>query len=181
MVGVWSGHVPLDLSRLWGSGCSTCPRQQHMWRLQLTKQACDIRSYALLCYLTEPALSTLCAGSTGLLMTSPLAKQLPQQLLQQLPAWLLQLLSAEEWQSLMRLSIFPAGFSLRDAAHVLPSAGILPLPCCSSIIGSNCNDHIVKSVKSSFAFLGRARSCACSTTQWHAMQFSFLVCLSEFP
>ena len=58
-------------------------------------------------------------------MTSPLAKQLPQQLLQQLPAWLLQLLSGAEWRSLMRLSIFPAGFSLRDAAHVLPSAGIL--------------------------------------------------------
>ena len=66
--------------------------------------------------------SVLHVGSRGLLMSSPLAKQLPQQLLRQLPAWLLQLLSAEEWQSLLRLSVLPAAFSLKDAAHLLPSS-----------------------------------------------------------
>lgn len=67
------------------------------------------------------------AGSDVPLMSSSLAKQLPQQLLQQLPAWLLQLLTTEEWQSLMCLAIFPAAFSLKDAAHVLPSTSTASL------------------------------------------------------
>ena len=47
--------------------------------------------------------------------------QLPQQLARQLPAWLLLLVKVGEWESLMRLSIFPTGFTLKAAAHVLPA------------------------------------------------------------
>ena len=115
-------------------------------------------------------------GSTGLLMTSPLAKQLPQQLLQQLPAWLLQLLSGEEWRSLMRLSIFPAGFSLRDAAHVLPSAGILSLLCCSCTTSWSSRLFVCKQHRKLCGFLGYfgcGMSCACTRTQLHVLQGCF--------